>query len=779
MGPYKFEIGETIVTYYAVDASGNGAKCNFTVTILDMEAPIFENCQDPPPYLVGKEGILIEWDEPHVTDNSGNELSILKSIDFGPLPIGTTKVEYTAVDLFNNSNSCVLNITVQLSSCENEIPRGLDQCDSGPDGLFCVVTCEEGYAFAMSDKATCESPSINWIVPECTPTEIPKEISGEVEKDCKELKENCKGGDCYLIECEEDNIIRNKRQVMKEKKRTRFRIRINRPLNFEERFKGINPETFKPKCRNGSIPHRTKKFRCVRCPKGFFQNASTCDPCPINTYNDKIGSTKCERCPLGTFTRSKKGSKMIKACKIRLGTKFRSLTRKEPCKNDTCLNGKCISVGTTRHRCACFDSWVGARCRIQRIDHCATEPCLNGGTCSLQPTTNIGYSCHCPNGFTGLSCGIEEILEDPPFPKIDICKQVNNLCENNGICVPDKKSRGAYKCICPPGFLGRRCQNVPCDYRPCQENNVCVNLLQDGEDTTKNSYRCDCPDGKMGPPKCLEDTPVLDQCGGCQNGGICHSGEFCECTKDYTGKLCQETLTGDYILNFKVSGVTDFVLMEAPQSILNEFTFCAWLETNNTFNYGTILSYATTEMDNALTLIDYTGLVLWINGKYVVTNVKINDGIWHHVCISWRSSSGDFLISVDSTIRASGTGLSIGRPILGGGSIVLGQDQDFPRGGFSRSESFVGQMAHVDLWDRKFEEEEMKHDCGTYEGGNFVSWKEFRKGVKGGTKVLKSNFCNGCRAPVVTVPGGTWQVSLKFFSTPVHKVIASHIGSSA
>lgn len=103
---------------------------------------------------------------------------------------------------------------------------------------------------------------------------------------------------------------------------------------------------------------------------------------------------------------------------------------------------------------------------------------------------------------------------------------------------------------------------------------------------------------------------------------------------------------------------------------------CAWIKTNDTFNYGTILSYAN-DFDNAFTIIDYSGLVVWINGKFIVTEVKINDGLWHHVCITWTSETGDYFIYVDSHVKANGSGLSIDNRIQGGGIFVIGQEQDF------------------------------------------------------------------------------------------------------
>lgn len=60
----------------------------------------------------------------------------------------------------------------------------------------------------------------------------------------------------------------------------------------------------------------------------------------------------------------------------------------------------------------------------------------------------------------------------------------NQLCENNGTCVEEKHN---YRCICPRGYLGRRCTILPCDYQPCDEQYVCVNIME--PNATRNSYR--------------------------------------------------------------------------------------------------------------------------------------------------------------------------------------------------------------------------------------------------------------------------------------------------
>lgn len=45
--------------------------------------------------------------------------------------------------------------------------------------------------------------------------------------------------------------------------------------------------------------------------------------------------------------------------------------------------------------------------RIQAVDECNSEPCLNGGSCSDGLGT---FFCDCPSGYTGSTCGIGTTL---------------------------------------------------------------------------------------------------------------------------------------------------------------------------------------------------------------------------------------------------------------------------------------------------------------------------------------------------------------------------------
>ena len=150
------------------------------------------------------------------------------------------------------------------------------------------------------------------------------------------------------------------------------------------------------------------------------------------------------------------------------------------------------------------------------------------------------------------------------------------------------------------------------------------------------------------------------------------------------------------MFDFEKSSVNNYVKLPGPTYNLTEISFCAWIQTNDHFNYGSLISYATEEIDNAFTFTDYNGFVLYINGENVITDIKIIDNIWHFLCgnenlciifknylkvcdfvlVSWTSTEGRYEIYLDGNLNADGYNLSRSNPIKGNGIFIIGQEQD-------------------------------------------------------------------------------------------------------
>nr|XP_006818676.1 PREDICTED: basement membrane-specific heparan sulfate proteoglycan core protein-like [Saccoglossus kowalevskii] len=74
---------------------------------------------------------------------------------------------------------------------------------------------------------------------------------------------------------------------------------------------------------------------------------------------------------------------------------------------------------------------------------CQHAPCQNGGTCR-EASTEYGYRCSCPAGYTGRTC---QDIGESCYP---------GVC-GAGRCVKNAGPSG-FHCICPIGTVGERCE---------------------------------------------------------------------------------------------------------------------------------------------------------------------------------------------------------------------------------------------------------------------------------------------------------------------------------
>uniref|UniRef100_A0A8C7PS29 Sushi, von Willebrand factor type A, EGF and pentraxin domain-containing protein 1 n=1 Tax=Oncorhynchus mykiss TaxID=8022 RepID=A0A8C7PS29_ONCMY len=549
-------------------------------------------------------------------------------------------------------------------------------------------------------------------------------------------------------------------------------------------------------CPDGSSTaylHARSQDQCKeQCrPGGYSVNGlETCESCPLGHYQPGFGSRECLVCPDETSTVTS-GAREMSECGVPCLAGHFSRTGLVPCYpcprdyyqpdhgRSYCL--ACPFYGTTTvtgataiQHCSSFGSSflpkeqsvtsapeVVVSQDYQVFHECFLNPCQNRGTCE---EVGAGYVCTCLPGFTEnfhmSQCSAVPLLA-PTWAEVNECSSFP--CLNEGVCVDEINQ---YTCSCADGFtggitlnkqrnksdlfpfclLGSRCELEidECLSSPCLNGGVCDDLM--------GGYSCTCLPGYSG-YRCEVNVNECNSANLCINGATCVDGPgsyTCRCPPGFNGSRCETEMSTSFNLDFEVSGIHGYVMMDGVMPALTEITCTFWMRSSDTTNYGTPISYAVEESDNAFLLIDYNGWVLYINGKDRITDCPaVNTGQWHHIGVSWRSWDGDWRVYINGNPSDGGKGLSVGSTIPGGGALVLGQDQDQRGEGFNPVESFVGSLSQLHIWDRVLDPQQIKILASTCPGknirGNVLAWPDFLNGVVGRVKTNPNCiFCADC-----------------------------------
>ncbi|XP_042720389.1 pentraxin-4 [Lagopus leucura] len=132
---------------------------------------------------------------------------------------------------------------------------------------------------------------------------------------------------------------------------------------------------------------------------------------------------------------------------------------------------------------------------------------------------------------------------------------------------------------------------------------------------------------------------------------------------------------------------------------LRELSLCTWLLTPAP-HLGTVLSY-TSEADGSKLALHgvHPGSARFVIGDTEFRQLSVTpllDGKWHHLCLTWSSSYGQYRLYVDRRLLAAGSGFQQGYEVPAGGSLMLGQQQSHS----GDSVPFLGQLAGLALWSR-------------------------------------------------------------------------------
>uniref|UniRef100_A0A8C3QYS8 Sushi, von Willebrand factor type A, EGF and pentraxin domain-containing protein 1 n=1 Tax=Cyanoderma ruficeps TaxID=181631 RepID=A0A8C3QYS8_9PASS len=527
---------------------------------------------------------------------------------------------------------------------------------------------------------------------------------------------------------------------------------------------------------------RTGLTPCYPCPRDYYQpdpGKSYCLSCPFYGTTTVIGARSITDCSSfgSTFSAAEESIMMVPAFPENISKQYKVSSQVfhecflEPCHN----NGTCKQLGSG-YICICPLGYTGLKCETQ-VDECKSSPCQNNGICK----DGIGtFVCHCQSGYSGLLCE-EDVNECSSSPCLngahcvdgknsysctcakgftgDRCERemnecLSNPCLNRAVC---EDRVGSFSCKCLPGFTGVLCErNIDeCLSRPCRNGATC----RDGI----NSFRCLCVTGYTG----LNCEVNINDCDSspCLNQATCVdalNSYICKCPPGFTGSRCETEQSSGFNLDFEVSGIYGYVMLDGVLPSLGDITCAFWMKSTDTTNYGTPISYAVENgSDNAFLLTDYNGWVLYVNGKEKITDCpSVNDGHWHHIAVTWTCTDGAWKVYIDGKLSDGGTGLSIGSKIpgiLGGGALVLGQEQDQKGEGFNPAESFVGSISQLNIWDHVLSPQQVKSlatSCPEeLQKGNVLAWPDFLPGVVGRVKIdYKSIFCADCPSLQGSIP---------------------------
>jgi hypothetical protein len=111
-----FPVGQTTVTWSATDVTGYTTVCSIVVNVTDTEDPQFVNCQASISVNadVDKCGANVNYTQPLATDNCG-VFGVLQTQGLpsgSNFPVGTSTLEWTAVDAAGNTITCTTLVIV-------------------------------------------------------------------------------------------------------------------------------------------------------------------------------------------------------------------------------------------------------------------------------------------------------------------------------------------------------------------------------------------------------------------------------------------------------------------------------------------------------------------------------------------------------------------------------------------------------------------------------------------------------------------------------------------
>ncbi|XP_073493821.1 C-reactive protein-like [Phyllobates terribilis] len=181
----------------------------------------------------------------------------------------------------------------------------------------------------------------------------------------------------------------------------------------------------------------------------------------------------------------------------------------------------------------------------------------------------------------------------------------------------------------------------------------------------------------------------------------------------------------DKLFAFPKKSSTSYVqLLPEYPGPFREVTVCMRFHSNLTREYS-LFSLATRGRPNAFLLFYYPGprnqFLLSVDNKDEYYDLQGNDFTeWTSVCATWNSST--LVVWIDGTkynINAKQKDVQIRADPI----IIIGQDQDSYGGRFAASQSFVGEITDINMWNKTLTDENiMDYFAADEMSGNIINW---------------------------------------------------------
>nr|DBA29623.1 TPA: hypothetical protein GDO54_005693 [Pyxicephalus adspersus] len=160
-----------------------------------------------------------------------------------------------------------------------------------------------------------------------------------------------------------------------------------------------------------------------------------------------------------------------------------------------------------------------------------------------------------------------------------------------------------------------------------------------------------------------------------------------------------------HVLNSKVfiflkETNTSYVKLRPPISKpLAKLSVCLYSYTDLSRPYS-LFSIATPGKDNAFLIYLQPPNICSVYINQAASNIKTDPETldWRHLCVTWTNDTGVVQLWVNGKLYPRKVSMK-GSSIAAETSIVLGQNQDSVGGGFDASQSFVGEISDVNMWD--------------------------------------------------------------------------------